>query len=125
MQLITISLVVALVGTLVGCTGKQTSNSDTAPTTQTPPAVQSSPPIPANLSPAGSHDHAAETSVVRIGIAEADAAVKEGQAIILDVRAASAFKAGHIKGSLSMPEAEIAARASMLPKGKKIITYCS
>lgn len=96
----------------LGCTAQETSKNNAR---ATPPPVGT---------PRG-HDHAAETAVARIGIAEAEAAVKKGDAILLDVRDAAAYKAGHIKGAISLPEAEIPARFSTLPRDKKIITYCA
>ena len=102
-----------LVGTviLLGCTAQQTSQSN-APQT---PMVQTP----------HEDDHAALAAVPRISVAEADALVKKGQAILLDTRQESAYRIGHIKGAISMPEGEIANRVSMLPRDKKIITYCS
>ncbi len=61
----------------------------------------------------------------RITIQEAQALIAKGEAVVVDVRPASAYNASHIKGAINIPEGEIAARASELPKGKKIITYCS
>lgn len=74
---------------------------------------------------AESHGHAAEAAVDRISIPAAQAAVQKGDAVFVDVRQASAYQTGHIDGALSLPESEIPTRAALLPKGKKIITYCS
>jgi rhodanese-related sulfurtransferase len=41
------------------------------------------------------------------------------------VRQSGQYQAGHIAGAISLPEAEIPTRGSSLPKGKKLITYCS
>jgi rhodanese-related sulfurtransferase len=70
-------------------------------------------------------DHAAEAAVPRISVTEAEALVKKDEAILLDARQESAFRAGHIKGAISMPGAEIPFRVSILPRDKKIITYCT
>lgn len=99
----------------LGCTAQQTSKSN----------APASPPAGTPVGTPRRHDHAAETAVARIGVAEAEAAVKKGEAILLDVRAASAYKTGHIRGAISLPEAEIAARISTLPRDRKIITYCA
>ena len=103
--------VLVAVGSLLGCTAQGPSNSNTRPTTQAP--VQSE------------DDHAAQATVPRINIKEAQAAVEKGEAIFLDVRQAEAYRVGHIKGAISLPEADIPLRASMLPRDKKIIAYCA
>ena len=48
-----------------------------------------------------------------------------GKAVIYDTRAKSVYDAEHIKGSLSMPYAEVADRAGELPKDKTIVFYCT
>ena len=63
--------------------------------------------------------------VRRVTAAEARTAVEKGQAVIVDVRGAETFKAGHVKGALSIPLADIGSRSNELPRGKMIITYCS
>jgi 3-mercaptopyruvate sulfurtransferase SseA len=63
--------------------------------------------------------------VRRVTPAEARAAVEKGQAVIVDVRPAESFKAGHVKGALSIPLGDIASRTGELPRGKMIVTYCS
>ncbi len=117
-------LTILVGGVLLGCVAQQNSNSgNPTPSTQTTPTrSQASPQSPSG--PPG-HDHAAETAVARISVTEAEAAVKQGEAVLLDVRQAPAYTAGHIKGAIAMPESEIASRAGTLPKGKKIITYCT
>ena len=122
MKQLSLWLVTILVGgALLGCVAQQNSNSSgpTPSTQMTPTRSQASP------QPSGGHDHAAETAVPRIGIMEAQAAADRGEAVFLDVRQMDAFRTGHIKGAIAMPEAEIVARAGTLPKDKKIITYCS
>jgi 3-mercaptopyruvate sulfurtransferase SseA len=98
----------------LGCTAQQTSQSN-APVRSGTPLVKTPP----------EEDHAALAAVPRISVTEAEALVNKGEAILLDARQESAFRGGHIKGAISMPEALIPARVSMLPKDKKIITYCS
>lgn len=101
-------------GLLTGC-----SKNTSGPVSQTPASRQ-----PSNAASDG-HDHAAETAVERVGIPEALSMVERGEAILLDVRQSEAYRGGHIKGAIPMPEAEIASRVTTLPKNKKIITYCS
>ncbi len=63
--------------------------------------------------------------VRRITVAEASAALEKGEAVIVDVRDAQSYAAGHIKGSLSIPGDDIAARVRELPRDKLIVTYCA
>src|SRR5438876_10041418 len=44
--------------------------------------------------------------------------------IIIDVRAKETFDAGHIKGAISFPEADIDTRVGELPKDKLVVAYC-
>jgi hypothetical protein len=44
--------------------------------------------------------------------------------LIIDVRAAESYAAGHIKGSISFPESDVDARVAELPKDKLVIAYC-
>ena len=52
-------------------------------------------------------------------------ALKKGKAILIDVRGAESYKAGHIKGARLIPANEIGSRLNELPKDKLIATYCS
>lgn len=109
---------------LLGCVAQQNSNSGSGTSgTQTTPARSSG--SPQSLSGPPAHDHQAETAVPRISVTEAEAAVRQGEAVLLDVRLAQAYTAGHIKGAIAMAEPEIAARSGSLPRDKKIITYCT
>jgi hypothetical protein len=109
-----IVIVLVNAASFLGCTAQQTSQSN-APVSSGTPLVK----MPLV------DDHAAEAAVPRISVTEAEALMKKGEAILLDARQEPAFRAGHIKGAISMPEALIPARVSMLPKDKKIITYCT
>ena len=44
--------------------------------------------------------------------------------LIIDVRSADIFAAGHIKGAESFPEADVDTRVKELPKDKLIVAYC-
>jgi rhodanese-related sulfurtransferase len=63
--------------------------------------------------------------VRRITTAELRDALEKGTAVVVDVRSAEAYKIGHIKGALNIPEAEIASRKDELPRDKTIALYCS
>ena len=61
----------------------------------------------------------------RITIDEMESLVKEGKAVVIDVRSQDAYDAGHIPGAKLIPAAEILNHLNELPKDKLIITYCS
>ncbi|HEX8144032.1 MAG TPA: rhodanese-like domain-containing protein [Pyrinomonadaceae bacterium] len=63
--------------------------------------------------------------VERITTAELRDALEKGTAVVVDVRSPDAYKTGHIRGSLNIPEPEIARRKDELPRDKKIVLYCS
>lgn len=61
----------------------------------------------------------------RISLQEAQQAVAQGKAIIVDVRDETSYKAGHIKGAKLIPVSQFEQRMGELPKDKLIITYCA
>ena len=44
--------------------------------------------------------------------------------LVLDVRDAEQYKAGHIPGAQNVPLTELPAKLAALPKDKTIVTYC-
>ncbi|MFE9093372.1 ArsR/SmtB family transcription factor [Streptomyces sp. NPDC007264] len=52
------------------------------------------------------------------------ARVGTGDALVLDVRPAEEYLAGHIPGALSVPVEELAERVDELPEGAEIVVYC-
>ena len=61
----------------------------------------------------------------RVTIEEMESLVKEGKAVVIDVRSQDSYDAGHIPGAKLIPSGEILSHISELPKDKLIITYCS
>ena len=61
----------------------------------------------------------------RVTIDEMEAMVKDGTAVVIDVRNQAAYDVGHIPGSKLIPAGEILNRLNELPRDKMIITYCS
>jgi hypothetical protein len=61
----------------------------------------------------------------RITVAEAKKEFDAGTAVFVDVRAEAAYKMEHIKGALHIPLESLDANLGKLPKGKKLIIYCS
>jgi rhodanese-related sulfurtransferase/DNA-binding transcriptional ArsR family regulator len=50
--------------------------------------------------------------------------VKSGEVVVIDVRPAAEFRAGHIPGAISMPVGELKGRMKELPKRREIVAYC-
>ena len=70
---------------------------------------------------------AAEGALVsgpKIHRSEALRMIKEGRALLLDVRPIDEFNAGHIRGALHIPLEELETRIQSLPKDKVIVAYC-
>lgn len=64
-------------------------------------------------------------NVKRVTTKELETMLKDGTAIIVDVRSKSMYDAGHIRGAKLLPVTEIDKRFNELPKDKMIVTYCS
>jgi rhodanese-related sulfurtransferase len=61
----------------------------------------------------------------RIGRLEAIKLANANQAVYVDVRSEQSFASGHIKGAISIPHSQLAARFRDIPPGKMVITYCA
>ena len=68
---------------------------------------------------------APDDGVRRITPRELHDAVARGEAVVLDVRPEAQYKAGHIQGTLWIPDNEISKRYNEVPRDKLIATYCS
>ncbi len=64
-------------------------------------------------------------AVRRISVTEANKLMKEGKAVMVDVRSNEQYNLGHIAGSLSIPGSQLVKRLREIPPGKMIITYCA
>ncbi|MFO0739661.1 MAG: metalloregulator ArsR/SmtB family transcription factor [Labilithrix sp.] len=49
---------------------------------------------------------------------------RRGEVVVLDVRPALEYEAGHIAGAVSIPHNELKRRVSELPKNREIVAYC-
>jgi len=49
---------------------------------------------------------------------------REGTALILDVRPSEEYRAGHIRGAVSIPLKQLERRLARLPRRKEIVAYC-
>lgn len=54
----------------------------------------------------------------------ADAWLRQGDAVLIDVREADEFAAEHIPAALSLPLSQLAAHLSAVPQGKKRLFHC-
>ena len=50
--------------------------------------------------------------------------LREGQVLVLDVRPAAEYAAGHIPGAVNVPHDQLAARLAELPENVEIVAYC-
>ena len=62
--------------------------------------------------------------VEEIGRAELIERMRDGQAVLIDVRPSNEFEAGHIDGARSIPLDELERRLAELPSDREIIAYC-
>ncbi len=92
-----------------------------APTASSPTAS------PAPAQPSASALPRSEAEIPRVSVEEAKAALDAGLAILVDVRSADAFAAGHLPGAKSIPLSEIERDPSSVPlsRNRWIITYCA
>ena len=104
---------------LLACANGATTSNTTAAVTPAPPATAA----PASTSAPVPTPHVVEAD--RISLADAKKAYDEGSAVFVDVRDADSYKREHVTGALNIPIAQVAEKADTLPKGKKIIVYCS
>ncbi len=50
--------------------------------------------------------------------------LRQGGVVVIDVRPAQEYRAGHIAGALSLPVEQLDARLAELPARKEIVAYC-
>lgn len=59
-----------------------------------------------------------------VGREELPARVQAGEVVVLDVRPAEEYAAGHIPGALSIPVEELVDRIAELPADAEVVAYC-
>ena len=62
--------------------------------------------------------------LTRASVAELHQCLDQGDVVVLDVRPAEEYHAGHLPGAVLMPLDELASRLDELPRGKLIVAYC-
>ena len=70
------------------------------------------------------HGHATDTAP-RISLADAKKDFDAGTAVFIDTHSPDQYAQRHIKGSINIPANNLNAYVDKIPKGKKIIAYCS
>ncbi len=55
---------------------------------------------------------------------ELAARLRGGEVVVLDVRPAPEYAAGHISGAMSLPADELNRRLDELPTGRRVVAYC-
>jgi rhodanese-related sulfurtransferase len=63
-------------------------------------------------------------SLEPVGLAELRRLMRRGEVVVLDVRPGDEFAAGHLKGALSVPLAELPKAVDRLPRDREIVAYC-
>lgn len=64
------------------------------------------------------------TQLATIGRDELVARLRAGDVVVLDVRPAAEYDAGHIPGAVNVPPAELEERLRELPKDRAVVAYC-
>jgi hypothetical protein len=65
-------------------------------------------------------------AIPRIKVEELVAAIKEGRAVVVDIREAEDYREEHIRGAVSIPLEDVRERGPKeLPPDKLIVTYCA
>lgn len=74
--------------------------------------------------PAARDAHLGDDGVPEVTREELRARAEAGDVVVLDVRPAEEYLAGHIPGAVSIPIGELADRINELPEDTEIVVYC-
>lgn len=86
-------------------------------------AAPSVPPMDRSVVPAD--EAALLASVPRISAAELHQRIAARSVVVIDVRDADSYLAGHIEGAMQIPLSRIAGEVPYLPRDRQIVTYCT
>ena len=116
------ALTVGLIG--LGCSSSTNNVAAAKPTVANPAtSVPAKPATPAQ--PASPTTTATPDDAPRISLADAKKAFDDKSAIFVDTHSKQTYDAEHVAGAINMTTNEVGSAADKLPKGKKIIAYCS
>nr|WP_308428424.1 rhodanese-like domain-containing protein [Nocardiopsis terrae] len=73
---------------------------------------------------AARRSHLDHDDIRLVGRQELLASVAQGTALVLDVRPAREYEAGHLPGAVSIPLEELAERLDEIPEGTEVVAYC-
>ncbi len=59
-----------------------------------------------------------------VALEELTRRLKQGDTVLIDVRPIEEYRAGHIRGALGVPVAELEQRLHKLPSDREIVAYC-
>jgi len=93
-----------------------------------PPVVVKNTPQPENKTAASTaHNHEAEEGhdAARITLADAKKDFDAKTAVFIDTHAPEQYAQRHIPGAINVPANDMEPYINKIPKGKKIIAYCS
>jgi hypothetical protein len=91
-----------------------------------PVVVNKATPTPARpTAGTDSHGHADGQDSPRITLADAKKDFDTGAAVFIDTHMPEQYAQRHIRGSINVPANNIEPYLNKIPKGKKIIAYCS
>ena len=71
------------------------------------------------------HGHTDGQDAPRISLADAKKAFDDKSATFIDTHVKATYDAGHIPGAMNVTVQDLEAKFNTIPKGKKIIAYCS
>ena len=91
-----------------------------------PPVAVTNSSTPRPPATADGHDHgSAPHAAPRISLADAKKDFDSKAAIFIDTHAPQQFAQRHIPGAINVPANDIEPYLNKIPKGRKIIAYCS
>lgn len=79
----------------------------------------------ASAAPAQTTSGTTVETAARISINDARQKIASGEAVVIDVRTAEAYRENHIPGAINIPYDQLKTRAGELPKDKYLVTYCT
>ncbi len=125
MKLAILTLGIAVLSglTIIGCSSSQ--NSVSATTKPAPPATTVAPKPATPVQPASPTTTATPDDAPRISLADAKKAFDDKSAIFVDTHSKQTYDAEHVVGAINLTANEVGSAGDKLPKGKKIIAYCS
>src|SRR5687767_1388746 len=91
-----------------------------------PISVSKSPtPVQQSAPQTDTHGHTDGQDAPRISLADAKKAFDDKSATFIDTHVKATYDAGHIPGAINVTVQDLEAKFNTIPKGKKIIAYCS